>query len=251
MFGSRDFERTPEKAFAIRLGCGKVSARELTFQFVAVTLGFAFSIFIFCAWLAVPLVGCLGSLFYEGLQVVGKWDCANLRRHFLLAVLGGSAKAVASMLASVFFWLVILWGFASGWKVRLREFTSPLFARCARRVCKSHRGKDMDIDASKKSVLLFHTEAVPCWSETNYTHWASCNWPATLLASNILGMYQCCSSLLDQASFILAAFSLPAWGNSWKKFWVQAKTCFRWGIRRLVAMEFKVGGRKQNSCQCG
>ena len=43
-------------AFAVPLGCWKVSAREFTFQFVAVRLGFAFSIFTFFAWLAVLLV---------------------------------------------------------------------------------------------------------------------------------------------------------------------------------------------------
>ena len=42
-------------AFAVPLCCGKVSAHEFTFQFVAVTFGFAVSIFIFlrdwlCHW---------------------------------------------------------------------------------------------------------------------------------------------------------------------------------------------------------
>ena len=51
-------------------------------------------------------------------------------------MLWGFANAVAPTLGLNFSWLVILWGFASGWKVKLREFTSPLVARCALGVCK-------------------------------------------------------------------------------------------------------------------
>ena len=40
------------------LGRWKVSAFEFTFQVVDVTLGFAFSIFIFLACFAAPLGGC-------------------------------------------------------------------------------------------------------------------------------------------------------------------------------------------------
>ena len=51
-------------------------------------------------------------------------------------MLWGFANAVALTLALNFSRFVILWGFASCWKVRLREFTSPLVARCAMGFCK-------------------------------------------------------------------------------------------------------------------
>ena len=51
-------------------------------------------------------------------------------------MLCGLANAVAPTLVLNFSWLVFLWGFAICWKVRSREFTSPLVARCVLWVCK-------------------------------------------------------------------------------------------------------------------
>ena len=65
---------------------------------------------------------------------------ANLR--LLLAVLWGFANAVAPTLALNFSWLVILWGFASCWKVRSREFTFQLVAVARERNGKRKRKGD-------------------------------------------------------------------------------------------------------------
>ena len=55
---------------------------------------------------------------------------------FLLLFYGGSQARLRRRLGVKFSWLVVLWGFASGRKVRSRECTSPLSCRCAMGVWK-------------------------------------------------------------------------------------------------------------------
>ena len=60
----------------------------------------------------------------------------NLRRRLLLAVLCGFAKAVAPTLALKILGSLFFGGLQAVGKVRSREFTSPLVARCAMGFCK-------------------------------------------------------------------------------------------------------------------